>query len=137
MSGMDGFGTSLARGNGADPEVFAVIAGVTNISGPGISREVLDVTGHDSPDAYREFLGGLKDPGEVSADINYRPAVHDQFVDDLDDEEPRNYKLVFPDGTEWAFPAILTNFEPTAPMDDKLTASITWKVSGKPEITEA
>lgn len=135
MTGLDGFGTTLSRGNGAGTEVFTAIAGVTNISGPSISRETLDVTGHDSPDGYREFLGGLKDPGEVSIDVNYRPSAHDVFVDDLDDESPRNYKLVFPDGTEWAFPAILTGFEPSAPFDDKLTASLTFKVSGKPEIT--
>lgn len=135
MSGLDGFGTLLSRGNGAEPlETFTALAGVTSITGPGISREVLDVSAHDSPDQYREFLGGIKDPGEVSCDVNYRPAQHDVFVDDLDDEDPRNYQLEFPDGTVWEFPAILTGFEPTAPFDDKLTASITFKVSGKPTI---
>lgn len=135
MSGLDGFGTRLSRGNGATPtELFSDLAGVTNISGPGISREVLDVSAHDSPNQYREFLGGIKDPGEVSCDVNYNPTVHDVFVDDLDDEDPRNYHLTFPDGTVWEFPAILTGFEPTAPFDDKLSASITFKVSGKPVI---
>lgn len=137
MTGMNGFGTALARGNGAGTEVFTNIAGVTNISPPSLSRETLDVTGHDSPDMYREFLGGLKDAGEVSIDINYRPSVHDVLVGDLDDEEPRNYKLVFPDTTEWAFPAVMTGFAATAPHDDKLTATVTFKVTGKPEITPA
>lgn len=138
MTGMDGFGTALARGNGAAPtEVFTNIAGVTNISGPGITRETFETTGHDSPGGYREFVGGLKDAGEVSLDVNYQPSVHDVFVEDLDDENPRNYNLVFPDGTEWAFPAIMTNFEVSAPFDDKLTATVTFKVTGKPEITPA
>lgn len=137
MSGLDGFGTTLARGNDAEPAVFAVIAGLTNITAPGISRDTLDVTAHDSPDQYREFIGGLKDPGEVSADVNYDPSVHDVFVDDLDDTEPRSYKITFPDGTVWAFGALLTGFEASAPMDDKLSASITWKVTGKPVITPA
>jgi hypothetical protein len=136
VSGLDGFGTTLSRGDG-DPtaEVFTALAGVTSISGPGISREVLDVTAHDSPNAYREFRGGIKDPGELSVDVNYQPQVHDVFVGDLDDLDPRNYKLGFPDGTVWAFPAILTGFEPSVPFDDKLSASLTLKISGKPTIT--
>lgn len=135
MTGIDGFGTTLSRGNDATPQVFAAIAGVTNVGGPGLSRETIDVSGHDSAGGWREFVGGLKDAGEVSLDINYRPAVHDVLVDDLDDEDPRNYKLVFPDGTEWAFKAVLTAFEPSAPFDDKLSASATFKVSGPPTLT--
>lgn len=135
MSGLDGFGTSLARGNGAEPEVFTVIAAVTNISAPSLSRETLDVSAHDSPGGWREKLGGLKDAGEVSLDINYRPADHDVFVADLDDEEPRAYKLTWPDGTEWALMLILTGMEPSAPFDDKLSASMTFVVSGPPVIT--
>jgi predicted secreted protein len=137
MTGKNGFGTALARGNDAGPEVFANIAGITNISAPSLSRETLDVTGHDSADAAREFRGGLKDGGEVSIDINYDPSVHDVLVADFDDEDPRNYKIVFPDTTEWGFAAIMTGFSPSAPHDDKLSASVTFKVSGMPAITPA
>lgn len=137
MSGIDGFGTTLSRGDGAGSEVFTAIANVTSITPPALSRETIDVTAHDSADGYREYLGGLKDSGEVSADVNYDPSEHDTFVDDLDDTEPRNYKVTFPDGTVWAFSAILTGFEASAPMDDKLSASLTWKVNGKPTITPA
>jgi predicted secreted protein len=133
MSGLDGFGTKLLRSDMATPTPnFVELAGVSNISGPGISREILDVTAHDSPNAYREFLGGVKDPGEVSVDVNYNPSVHDVWIDDLDDTDPRDYEIEFPDGTVWEFKAFLTSFEPTAPFDDKLTASAAFKVTGKP-----
>lgn len=117
--------------------VFTALAGITNIGGPGNSREILDVTAHDSADGYREFLGGVKDPGELSCDVNYDPSVHDVWLDDLDDSDPRDYKLTFPDGTIWAIQAFLTSFEPSAPFDDKLTASAGFKVTGKPVITPA
>lgn len=137
MAGIDAFGTTLSRGDGAATEVFTPIANITSLSPPGISRETLDVTAHDSPNGYMEFLGGLKDPGEVSFDVNYDPSEHDTLVDDFELDDPVNYEVSFPDGTVWAFGAILTGFEPDAPYDDKLTASITLKVTSKPTITAA
>ncbi|WTW96606.1 phage tail tube protein [Streptomycetaceae bacterium NBC_01309] len=137
MSGIDGFGTQFARGDGAGPEVFTALANVTNISGPGLSRETIDVTAHDSPNQWMQFLGGLKDAGEVSVDVNYDPAEHDTLIADFDDEEPRNYRVVFPDTgtTTWEFAGIMTGFEPDAPYDDKLTASLTFKVTGPPTLS--
>lgn len=135
MAGIDAFGTQLLRGDGGTPEIFTAIANVTSISGPSLSRETIDVTAHDSPDGWTEFVGGLKDAGEVSADINYDPSKHDTLVADFDDDEPRNYQLVFPDSTTWSIQAILTGFEPEAPYDDKLAASLTFKVTGKPTLS--
>lgn len=136
MAGLDAFGTQLQRGDGADPEVFAAIANVTDITPPGIERETYDVTAHDSPNGWREHTGGLKDGGEVEIEINYDPREHDTLIADFADSEPRNYKVVYPDTLgDWAFKAILTNFEPEAPHDDKLAASLTFKVSGEPTIT--
>lgn len=137
MAGMDGFGVQLKRGDGEAVEAFTAIADVTNLSGPGLSRETLDVTSHGSPDGWMEFLGGLKDPGEVTADINYQPALHDVLVDDFDDTAPRNYQIVFPDtaATTWTFGALITGFEPESPYDDKAAASLTFKVTGKPTIS--
>jgi len=136
MAGLDAFGIALERGDGEAVEVFTAIASVTSVSGPEIERETYDVTAHDSPDGWREFIGGLKDGGEVSIEVNYDPRVHDVLVSDFDDAAPRNYKLVFP-GTlgEWALSLLLTGFSQEAPIDDKLAAEMTFKVSGKPTIT--
>ncbi|WP_046501620.1 phage tail tube protein [Streptomyces odonnellii] len=137
MAGIDGYGVQLKRGDGADPEVFTAIANITNLTGPGLSRNTIDVTAHDSPDRYMEFIGGLIDGGDVSVDVNYNPAVHDSLVADLEDDDPRNYQIVFPDpaATTWTVPGIMTGFEPSAPVDDKLSASLTFKVAGKPTLS--
>lgn len=136
MAGIDGRGTQLQRGDGGSPEAFTAIANVTNISAPSLARETYDVTTHGSPDGWREFIGGLKDGGEVGLDINYDPDEHDPQADDFDDEVPRNYRVVFPGGiATWAITALLTGFEASAPHDDKLTASLTFKVSGKPVLS--
>lgn len=142
MAGRDGFGTLFKRGNGATPtEVFTTVANVTNISGPQRSRETIDVTAHDSPDGWMEFLGGLKDGGEISLDINYDPgnATHD-LDDDFDDVEPRNYQVVILPGTEdehtWSISAVMTGLEDEFPYDGKMERSMTLKVSGKPELVQ-
>lgn len=139
MAGIDGFGTALQRGDGATPtETFTTIANLTSIEGPGIERETIDVTAHDSEGGWMEFVGGLKDGGEVEVEVNYDPSQHDTLVADFDDEDPTNYRLVFPDdiATTWSFSAILTEFSPEAPYDDKLVASMTFKVTGKPTLSD-
>ncbi len=140
MPGRDGFGTQLKRGDGATPtEAFTTIANVTSISGPERTRETIDVTSHDSPDGWMEFVGGLKDGGEISVDINYDPSLdtHD-LDDDFDDVEPRNYQIVILPGTEdehtWSLRAILTNLGDEFPYDDKMARSMTLKVTGKPTL---
>lgn len=138
MPGKDAFGTTLERGDGLETgEVFTPIANVTNIQPPSLSRETIDVTAHNSADGWMEFVGSLKDGGEVSFDVNYDPALHDVLVQDFEDTEPRNWQVVFPvtPVATWKFAAIMTGFEPEAPYDDKLAASLTLKVSGKPTIS--
>jgi len=140
MSGRDGFGTIFKRGDGATPtELFTAIANVTNIGGPKRSRETIDVTAHDSPGQWMEFIGGLKDGGEISLDINYDPAeaTHD-LDDDFDDTVPRNYQVVIlPDTIDeytWSISGIMTALEDEFPYDDKMARSMTIKVSGKPTL---
>jgi predicted secreted protein len=137
MAGLDAFGIKLQRGDGLTPtEGFVAIANVTSVKGPEVERETYDVTAHDSPNGWREFIGGLKDGGEVSVEVNYDPRAHDPLISDFEDSAPRNYKMLFP-GTlgSWAFAAILSGFSQEAPVDDKLSAELTFKVSGKPTIT--
>lgn len=137
MAGLDAFGTSLSRGDGAASETFTPIASITGFSPPGISRSTIDVTAHDSPDAWMEFVGNLKDGGEVGVDVNYDPANHDTLLADFEDATPTNYQVAFPEGSVWEFAAILTGFEPDAPHDGKLAASLSWKVTGKPTFITA
>lgn len=138
MSGRDGFGTLFQRATTLTPgTTFETIANVTNIGGPDRSRETIDVTAHDSPGGWMEFIGGLKDGGEISLDINYDPAeaTHD-LDDDFDDDAPRNYRVVILPGTidehTWTLKGIMTELSDEFPYDDKMARTMTIKVSGKP-----
>jgi predicted secreted protein len=136
MAGEDAFGIKLKRSDMATPTAsFVELANVTSVSGPEIERETYDVTAHDSLNGWREFIGGLKDGGEVSLNVNYDPRKHDVLVSDFEDTLPRDYKLTFPRTLgEWQIKLILSGFSQEAPVDDKLSAELKFKVSGKPTI---
>jgi len=135
MPGLDAFGVVLERETELGSGVYEAIANITSLSGPSISREQIEVTSHDSPDQWEEFVFGIKRTGEVSADVNYVPRIHDVLMDDFETPFPRGYRITWPDPDEtvWEFQAGLTGFEPDAPFDDKLSATLTWKPSGIPD----
>lgn len=132
---LDGFGALLKRGDGAVPENFTTIAEISNLSAP-ISREEIDGTHHTSPGGWREFKPGLKQ-AEFSFEGNYLPAdpSHNASVGllaDFNSGVTRNYRIEWP-GTnvKWTAPAFLREFEPNAPVDDKLGMSGTFRVAGQ------
>lgn len=139
MAGIDAFGSTLERSDMASTPTFTAIASVTALSGPEMSRNTHDVTAHDSPDAYMEFVGGLKDGGEVTFDLNWDPedTTHASLLADFEDEDPRDYKLTLPVGTttEWDFSAIITALGHVENHDGKLEGSATFKITGKPVLT--
>lgn len=135
------FGTILAVGNGESPsEEFTKVAQVKDLDGPGMSRDTIDVTTHDSPSGYREFLASLRDGGEITFDIEYDPgdASHDQTTGLLSlfgEDKTRNWMLIFPVTAVtgywgYKFKGLVTGFAPKAPVGGSLTASLTIKVAG-------
>lgn len=139
-SAISAFGTLLKIGDGATSEAFTTIAEVRDISGPGFELGTTEVTAHDS-DGWREFVATLLDGGEISFDINFGPAeaTHDYdggLLQDMVNKTRRNFQLIFPDTatTTWTLPAYVTNFEPGAPVDGELSASVTLKVTGQPTL---
>ena len=132
-------GTLIKVGDAASPEIFTTIAEVTNIGGPELEQEAIDVSHHGL--AWKEFVGGLKDGGEISIEANYLPAdaTHDAstgILADLAAGTLRNFELVFTDtaSTTWSFTALITRFAVGAPVDNKLSVNITLKLSGEPTL---
>jgi len=135
-------GTLLEKGDGATTENFSTIAEVTNIGGPGLALDPLDVTSHSSTNGWREFIGGLLDGGEVSLTVNYVPteSTHDAstgLIADMAARTVRNFQLIFPDSgnTTWSFSALVTSCEPGEPVDGQLTGEVTLKVTGQPTLS--
>ncbi|MFC8276251.1 phage tail tube protein [Streptomyces sp. NPDC057271] len=140
MAGKDAFGTQFLRdttGSGS----FAVVANVTDISGPSRSREAIEVTAHDSPNKYREFIKGLKDGGEVEITINYNPgnSTHSALDADFEEDDLRDYQVIIlpgdPDEHTWEFSALITNLGEEYPTENKMERTATFKISGMPTLT--
>lgn len=137
-----GFGTLLKMGDGGGPEVFTAIAELTNVTTPAFTRATIDATHHTSPGGVREFIANLIDPGEVTLTVNWIPSspTQDQTTGLLKaalDGVTRNWQLVIPSSpaVTWNFKAFVTAFTGATPMDDKMSASVTMKVSGLPTFT--
>lgn len=128
---MIGYGSKFAIGDGASPETFDDVAEVFNITPPSDNIDVIDATHMQSPDATREFILGLRDPGECSFEINFIPGGDgDTAIQDWRDaRERRTCRVTYPNGVTWTFSGLLTGYEPTAPTDDKMTATVTIKVT--------
>lgn len=130
-----GHGTAFQRSDdGTISGTFAAVGEVMAINGPGLARDAMEVTDMDSTDRFREFVGGLKDGGEISLDVGFDPNSDDvtDWLSDFNTNTAGYYKIVFADSTEWGFAALLTGFEPSTPHEDKMTATVTYKLTGKP-----
>lgn len=127
------FGTTL----GMDPaggSSYTTIGELTDLTGPGLARESVDVTHTTSPDACQEFIRGLKNGGELQATFNFLPAdtSHQLLTDDwmkATNEANATFKVTFSDAapTAWSFAGFVTNIQPAAPIRNgalALTATI-------------
>jgi predicted secreted protein len=142
MSGRDAFGTQFKRDT-TGAGVFAAIASITDISGPERSREEIEVTAHDSPDGYKEYVKGLKDGGEVTLTLNYDPgqSTHRDLDGDFEEKDLRAYQVVVlpgdADQLTVQFNGLITSMGEEYPIDDKMEMEVTFKISGKPTRTYA
>lgn len=118
----------------ATPGTYTNVAEVTSVSGPNMARDAIDVTHMTSSDQHREFIAGLMNGGEATVELNFVPAVSDAIVTALR-AGLGNFRITFPNGVKWTFAAVVTGYEITAPLADKMTASATFQVSGKPTLS--
>lgn len=142
MAGQIGYGATVRVGEAGatySESGSTALGEVTSITPPNPSRDIIDVTSMDSPNTAREFIAGLIDYGEAGFELNWTPgdATDALLRTILLEDEPRAWRFTFavtgsPSTVTCTFDAFLTNYQPQAPMDDKMTGSISLKVTGAP-----
>jgi predicted secreted protein len=122
--------------------VATPIVGIKSISGPGMKADTDDTTTHDSTGGWEEAVVTILRSGEVKIELLYDPAAATHknaaggLIADFIARTATAYSLVFPDiaATTWTFNAFVTAFEPSAPVEGKLSATATLKLTGQPTL---
>ena len=130
---ISGVGTIIQKWS-ISSSAWVAIAEVMNITGPGMTRDLIEVTNLDSTGGWREFITGFRDGGNVVLSMNYTRAGLDEFFSDFESDTIQNYELVLPDGTSIEFEGFVQEFPLTIPTDSQITMETTIKVSGPPTV---
>jgi predicted secreted protein len=95
MAAKKAIGTVLKVGDGASPEVFTAIAGLSSITGPEFQAAEIDVTSMDTTGGFTERITGLKSPGNISATLYFDASLaqHQAILDDFNAGTQKNYRL--------------------------------------------
>jgi hypothetical protein len=133
-----GYGITLAVSD-VSPATTPVntIGEVMNFTPPSPTRDIIDVTSGSSANMTREFIAGLVDPGEATFDLIWDLGdAKDVILRAISTERtPRTYRATFAQYTPSktiTFLAFMTGYERATPLDDKMTATVTLKVTGVP-----
>src|SRR5688572_10291437 len=80
---------------------YAVIAQILDINGPNSDGDDVDTTTRDNADLYRSFIGGWKDPGELTFDLVFdaAAATHASLMTLHVSRLEVPWKLTWPTGT--------------------------------------
>lgn len=118
------------------------IAELTSISGPSETMDPIDLTSHDSPSTYREFVAGLRDGGEITIEGNFikgDAAGQIDMHEDFQNGQAQSFELEMPNYDEndpaYTGTGLITAFSLSFPFDDKISFSATIKITGKPTLT--
>jgi len=138
MPGVAALGMVVQFGTTTGTATTVTLTNVTNVSGMDSDVEEIDVTSHDSSGAYREFVASFIDAGEVQFDLNFNPreTTHRATTGGIlwlrDQRIIAPFKIKFP-GTPTdsvSFMGFVKSAPFDAPYDDKLSATVTVRVSG-------
>lgn len=117
------------------------VGALTSIGGVAASADTIDVTSLDNEDGYKEFVGGMKDGGEValSGHFNYVDEGQKALYDAFESGEASACVITFPapSSCKWTFNGVVTTYETGAEMEGAVSFSCTVKVSGKPTLAAA
>lgn len=133
-------GTKLYRGIPGSPVTYAAGFSITDIQPAEIKRKALDATTLDQDDDYMQKVGSvLKEVGAVEVELLYDPENAQQLAlrDDLDETEPRPFRVEYRNGDREDFLGIVTSWKPAGKMDELYKVKVTIEVSGGVTFTPA
>lgn len=115
----------LYNGSGYD-----TLGEVFHVSPPNEQAPDIDVTHYGS--TAREFIPGLTDFGDVTLQMNYVPGgtTETAILAAKTAGVARSHRLTWPNGRTWTFDGIVKGWEIDPPVDNRMVATMTSKVTG-------
>jgi predicted secreted protein len=128
--GTHGHGTTLSGATTGS------IGQILSVGLPDQSVDDLDVTTMASTNKWREFIPGLKDAGSMTLQLLYEKANYNTVQGALG-AAPEEWTITLPDGSTFVCSGYIKSSGGDSPHEDKITQSVTLKLSGEPTFTAA
>ena len=127
-----GVGTKFQRWDGA---AWQDIAEVNSIDGPGMTKDVLEVTSLDTDAGYNEFITGFAEGGTLTLDMNFTRETYELMKEDFESDEVRSYRIQLPDydsePSTFTIEGLVIELPITMTADDKVTADVVIQITGQ------
>jgi len=139
-----GYGSSFSYGNEstvAATTVWTPVGEVKTFDLPAITVDEVDVTNMDSPNAFKEYIFGLKDGGNITITLNYDKSELEALYGLL--RIKRGFQATVPDtdgtgdGSVWTFDGFVTSVSGNVAVADAIELSVSIRVTGNVEFTPA
>jgi hypothetical protein len=125
----------------AGAQVFATIAELKSVPVPQMEAPRIDVSTHDNAAFVREYVNNMTDLPAITFEINYLPndPTHDHRTGLLSLQlsgSQRTFKVYYNSRVSppvvLTFPATVTSFRPSAPIDNVYTAQVQLQPTSAP-----
>lgn len=128
MSGIKSFG-------GTFKVATKTVGGLTDVNIGGVDVNMIDVTDQASTDGWKEFVGGLKDGGQVELTGNFKSVDDGQSELRGNPGETAAWELTFSNGAKASGNAVIGGYNVTNPLDNKVGFTCSLKITGKTTYT--
>jgi len=128
---MIGYGSTVRIGRGATP-VWTTLALVGDLEMPDEQIDEIEVTHMQSPLRRKQFIAGLTDGGEVGVPMNYiGGSASDLMLQAIkaSAEDVQIEITLTATGTPEVYSGFLKSYARSAPVNDKMMATATFRLS--------
>ena len=132
-----GYGTTVFVGDSASPGTYTQLAEVIEVTPPNAQVDDVEATHFTSTNRTREYIAGLIEGGEASVGMNRIPgSTTEILLLGLQSSGSQvAVRIIWPNGTIWEFVGHVKGYETSSPIDDRMTATCTFKVDGSTTVT--
>ena len=129
-NGFIGLGTTLKINSN-------LVGGLTDISIPETTADIIDITSHSSSSGFKEKILGLKDTADLSFTANFIKGDVGQVYVRTNQGASTTFEIALPNGVKWTGSCILNGCSGSIPVDGKVTFTFKLAISGSVALAEA